>query len=139
MKRLFTIMFFALFGIAAASANADAYRLNESTVNDMFASAEVVDFLTPNAMAPLVDFGSTSTAYFSSDKTPAVAFILAWFIGYLGIHRMYMGTSTGTIIAYIITGGGCGVVWLIDWIVLLIGVVDDDISKYIDNPKFFMW
>jgi hypothetical protein len=42
--------------------------------------------------------------------------------------------------AYIFTCFGIfGIVPLVDWIVLLIGLVNDDISKYEDNDKFFMW
>ncbi|OWY19836.1 TM2 domain-containing protein [Sphingobacteriales bacterium UPWRP_1] len=75
----------------------------------------------------------------AGDKNPVVAFILAWFLGSLGIHRFYLGTKTLTGIGYILTCGGFGIVALVDWVMLLIGLIDDDISKYIDNPKFFMW
>jgi len=139
MKRMITLLFMLSFAAISAHANASQYRLNENTVDKMFEAAELVDFLTPNAMAPLAGLAGNAGTYITSDKSPAVAFILAWAIGYLGIHRAYMGTSTGTIVAYILTGGGCGVVWLVDWVVLLIGMIDDDISKYVDNPKFFMW
>ena len=65
-----------------------------------------------------------------------VAFVLCTLLGTLGIHRFYMGTATLTGIGYILTGGGFGVVVLIDWVVLLI---NSDISKYENNTKFFMW
>ncbi len=70
---------------------------------------------------------------------PVIAFLLAFFIGPLGIHRAYMGTSAGVVIGYILTFGGCGIVAFVDWIVLLIGVIENDISKYVDNTRFFMW
>lgn len=139
MRKLFTFVLLGLFGLATAVAGANQYRLDHASVDDMFANAEVVDFLAPNAMAPLADMGSTSHAFITQDKNPAVAFILAWALGYLGIHRAYLGTSTGTIVAYILTLGGCGIVALIDWVVLLLALIEDDISKYVDNPKFFMW
>jgi hypothetical protein len=45
-----------------------------------------------------------------------------------------------TWVGYILTCGGIfGIVPFVDWIVLLIGLVEDDISKYVNNPKFFMW
>lgn len=115
------------------------YRLDEAAVDQMFAQAEQADFLAMNTMAPLAGAASTATHFLQAEKNPAVAFILAWFVGYLGIHRAYLGTSTGTIIAYILTLGGCGIVAFVDWVVLLIGLVNDDISKYVDNPSFFMW
>lgn len=139
MRKLITLSLLVFFAASTAFADASQYRLDNAAVDDMFARAEVVDFLAPNAMAPFADMGSTSHAFISQEKNPAVAFILAWALGYLGIHRAYLGTSTGTIIAYILTLGGCGVVALIDWIVLLMALIDNDVSKYVDNPRFFMW
>ncbi len=139
MKNLLTILTLFLFGLAAANANAGLYRLNAEAVDNMFASAESVEFFAPNAMAPYADLAGTSHTYITQDKNPAIAFILAWAVGYLGIHRAYLGTSTGTIVAYILTLGGCGIVALVDWVVLLLALIDDDISKYVDNPNFFMW
>lgn len=138
MKNIVTLMLLLLLGMAAANADSGSYRLNEAAVDQMFAEAEQVEYLTPAALAPFSDYSGSPT-FVTDEKNPAIAFVLAWAIGYLGIHRAYLGTSTGTIIAYIITGGGCGVVWLVDWVVLLIGMLDDDIAKYVDNPKFFMW
>jgi uncharacterized membrane protein len=41
-------------------------------------------------------------------------------------------------IGYILTCGGIfGIVPLVDFIVLIINI--DNISKYVNNPKFFMW
>jgi len=139
MKKLFTLVLLVLFAATSVFAGAAQYRLDHSAVDDMFARAEVVDFLAPNAMAPFTDMSGTTHAFISQDKSPTIAFVLAWALGYLGIHRAYLGTSTGTIIAYILTLGGCGIVALVDWVVLLIGLINDDISQYVDNPKFFMW
>jgi TM2 domain-containing membrane protein YozV len=76
----------------------------------------------------------------AASKDPVVAFILSTFLGGLGIHRFYMGTATLTGVGYILTLGGCGIVAFVDWVVLLIALVQDEgIGKYTDNPKFFMW
>jgi len=136
------IMFFAIFafaGLFLSQASANSYQLNDAAVDQMFAQAEVVDFFAVETMAPLAESGYASNAQFVDEKDPIVAFLLSWFLGYLGIHRAYLGTSTGTIVGYILTLGGCGIVATIDWIMLLIGLVNNDISQYIDNPKFFMW
>lgn len=138
MKKLLLLLFVSITCTFAVQAEASLYRLDNNAVEQMFASAEKADLTMPLAMAPFAGAGNSAQAYLS-EKNPAVAFILAWAFGYLGIHRAYLGTSTGTIIAYIVTLGGCGVVALVDWVVLLIGLIDDDISKYVDNPKFFMW
>jgi len=139
MKKMLSILVIFLAGILATNAEASMYRLDQGAVDQMFAQAEQVDFLNLNTLSPLNVNGNQGADYFYSEKTPAVAFVLAWFLGPLGIHRAYLGTTTGVIIGYILTLGGCGIVAFVDWIVLLIGLIEDDISKYINNPKFFMW
>ena len=44
--------------------------------------------------------------------------LLCLFLGYLGIHRFYVG-KTGTGVVQLLTGGGCGVWWLVDFIMIL--------------------
>jgi len=138
MKKFLTLMIMLFIGVFATHAHT-SYHLDNAAIDDMFARAEVVEFNHMEPMAPLADMGYENQAFFESNKDPLVAFLLSWFLGYLGIHRAYLGTSTGTIIGYILTLGGCGIVATIDWIMLLIGLVNNDISQYIDNPKFFMW
>lgn len=140
MKKIYlSIVFLGLFGVAAANAESAAYHLDHAAVDQMFEQAEQADYLAMNTLAPFAGASTATQSFYQSDKNPAVAFVLAWFVGYLGIHRAYLGTSTGTIVAYILTLGGCGIVAFVDWVVLLIGLLNDDINQYIDNPKFFMW
>ncbi len=135
MKKALLPILFLFFGLFSYQANASMYHLNHDEVDQMFAQAEQVDMLAMHSMAPM----ATTTTFLAQEKDPAIAFVLAFVGGYLGIHRIYLGTSTGTIIGYILTGGGCGIVAFVDWVVLLVGLVNDDISKYVDNPRFFMW
>ena len=51
-------------------------------------------------------------------KNKWVAVLLCFFLGYLGIHRFYEG-KIGTGIIWLLTGGLCGIGWLIDLIILL--------------------
>ena len=138
MKKILTLIAVAVMGICMAQAGT-SYHLDNASVDAMFASAEVVDINAFETMAPFAGMASENQTFFQQDKDPLVAFLLSWFLGYLGIHRAYLGTSTGTIIGYILTLGGCGIVATIDWVMLLIGLVNNDISQYINNPKFFMW
>ena len=74
------------------------------------------------------------------EKDPVIAWLIAFPGGMLGLHRLYLGTNTQTIILYIATVGGVlGLVPMIDWILLLQGIQKGDISKYIGNKKFIMW
>ncbi len=138
MKKILTFIAIVSFGAFLSNANASTYHLDNAAVDAMFAQAEVVDFNAFETMTPMVEKGYANEA-FIEQKDPLTAFLLSWFLGYLGIHRAYLGTSTGTIVGYILTLGGCGIVATIDWVMLLIGVVNNDISQYVDNPRFFMW
>ena len=54
-----------------------------------------------------------------SGKNQIVALVLAIFLGFLGIHRFYLG-YTGMGVLYIFTLGLVGIGWLIDIILLII-------------------
>lgn len=59
-----------------------------------------------------------------SSKSRLIALLLCWFLGYLGIHRFYLGkVKTG--ILMILTLGGLGVWTFIDLILLLLGSFRD--------------
>lgn len=116
-------------------ANAESYRIDQSKIDASFASATEMSILSVFDMGGLQ--GPTQVL---DDKDPAMAFILATVLGYLGIHRLYLGTEPLVVILYIITAGGCGVIALVDWIMLLMVLLDEkDLGPYIDNPKFIMW
>ncbi len=67
-----------------------------------------------------------------SDRSRLVAFLLCWFLGYLGIHRFYVG-KTGTGILYLLTGGIFGIGILIDWFVILFGGFTDENGRTLKN------
>jgi len=53
-----------------------------------------------------------------------VTLLLNIFLGYMGVHRFYSG-SIGIGVVQLITGGMCGVWWLIDLILILCGSYRD--------------
>lgn len=136
MKKLFfTLALIA--GLACFSTEASAsYTIDDNQVEALFSSATQASFSIMNEaleMAP-----SMAIASASGSKDALVAILLDFFLGGLGIHRFYLGTKTMTGIGYILTCGGIfGILPLVDLIVLAINF--DDISAYVDNPKFFMW
>ncbi len=68
----------------------------------------------------------------TDDKSFTVAIILWFFFGLLGIHRFYLG-HVGMGILYLLTGGLCGIGWLIDGVLLLTGGLQPRNGKYIDQ------
>lgn len=46
-------------------------------------------------------------------KNPTTLIIVDLFVGYLGVHQFMLG-NTGKGILELLTGGGCGILWIID-------------------------
>jgi TM2 domain-containing membrane protein YozV len=155
MKKILFLLnvlcFIAVMGSKAATFNTvsgeSSYAVNDDQIESLFANSTDIssDVLQLNSNLNLFENKTTQTSNaaiyskkFDSEKSAAVAIILDVFLGGLGIHRAYLGTKTFTWIGYILTCGGIGgIVPFVDLIVLAINA--GDISKYVDNPKFFMW
>ncbi|MGM0376647.1 MAG: TM2 domain-containing protein [Bacteroidota bacterium] len=137
-KFIFTLTL--VLGLAAFSgqATATSYTIDDNAVEDLFASATETSFNTLSNVFEFDASPASAVAPSVDGKDPLVAVLLDFFLGGLGIHRFYLGTKTMTGIGYILTCGGIfGLVPFIDLIVLAVNW--DDISPYVDNPKFFMW
>ena len=59
-----------------------------------------------------------------SNKSKFVAAVLCFFLGIFGVHRFYVG-KIGTGLIQLCTGGGLGVWWIIDLVVILLGGFTD--------------
>ena len=66
----------------------------------------------------------------TTDNTWLVALLLCLFVGFLGIHRFYVGKS-GTGFLQIITIGGLGIWVLIDLIMIVMGKFTDKEGNFI--------
>ena len=87
----------------------------------------------------------TSTVFFTdslkSDAIPVKfkrgkAIIFCVLTGFLGGHRIYLGTHHRTPIIYSATLGGFGILPLVDLIHI---IFSKDISKYENKPEIIMW
>src|SRR5688572_3728293 len=120
MKKLLVFSFLLSIFSVCAYAESQAYKLDDAKIDMMFEQS--VD-VTSNLMSGVADLsfasfaqpevnGSSTTMV--AEKSPIIAFLLAFFLGGLGIHRFYLGTKTMTGIGYILTCGGLGIVAFID-------------------------
>lgn len=148
MKTIITFLLIIGFSINIAYADEKDYYLDDQKVDVLFDNAEEQDMdVSASELLALSNANAGSV-------NPIVAAVLSGCFGWIGIHRMYLGSSQGTIIAYVALGAagilgisqqipllatGIAVLVLVDTVLLIVGAVDDDISQYIDNPKFIMW
>ena len=134
MKRLISFsLILIVVMVYSARLAAATYTIDDQKVDQMLVSAP--EKVNP-AFAELLPTAGMEVA--AAEKSAPVALVLDFFLGGLGVHRFYLGTKTMTGIGYILTCGGIfGIVPLVDFIVLIINM--DNISKFVDNPKFFMW
>lgn len=136
MKKLIISIVAVLgLGIAASASN---YSINESAIDAMIESASEV---TPMTLQESPSDIMASTIKIGAAPQPIIAFVLSVVpvTGWLAVHRMYMGTSPFAVILNIVTGGGFGVVYVVDWVVLLLGVLENNIKPYCNNGKWLMW
>ena len=63
------------------------------------------------------------------NKNKTVAILLSLFLGYLGIDRFYLG-YTGMGVLKLLTGGFFGILWLVDFIRILVGSLHPKTGTY---------
>lgn len=131
MKKLFAVI--AAILAMAAVANAAEYSLDEASIDALF--TEAVLEAPAATMTPInVAIGGDSTV------TNVVALVVDYVgLGFIGIHRLILGTNPLNCLWYFLTVGGIfGVLPLVDGIMLIVDLIQGG-ANYIDNPKFIMW
>lgn len=98
-------------------ANGTSTVFNEETSNNDNIVSQTNNYITPPAAN-------------SNDRNYLVAILLWVFLGAIGIHRFYLG-YVGMGVLYLLTGGLCGIGWIIDGIMLLTGSLKPKDGNYI--------
>jgi len=134
MRKILTIIAVVFcFITLSTNASASSFKIEDSAIENLFSKAT-----TSNISIMFDGFESSNSTAIVKEKSAAAALVIDFFLGGLGIHRFYLGTKAMTGVGYILTCGGIfGLVPLVDLIVIAVNF--DDISNYVDNPKFFMW
>ena len=137
MKKL-VLSVIAVLAIAF-SANAANYKVDNNAIDNIIENAtEVVTLEVSTPAASLPAFAPKN----ASEINTTTAFLLSWLVGYFGIHRHYMGTKPIMWLFYTLTGGGLGIIWGVDTLLIfldLIGVGEGYMKKFINNEKFIVW
>ena len=63
-----------------------------------------------------------------SSKARLIVLLLCFFLGYMGVHRFYVG-KVGTGVLMLLTAGGLGIWWIIDTIIIACGSFRDKEDK----------
>ena len=133
MKKLVLTLAVALFAICSASAN--NYVANDAAIDALVEnSVEMVMEAAPvMPAAPVVAL--------SNNPDPLIGTLLSWFTGWCGLHRYYLGTAPWMVLPYLLTGGGFGVVTLIDAVLMTIDLIQNNNinPQYINNERILMW
>lgn len=144
MKKILFLALICFSSVCTFAATGSQYVVDDQKVEQLFTNSvdaslsALTDESLMNATGGGLNMNKGAAQFRSSDKTFVAAILLDFFLGGLGIHRLYLGTATLTWVGYILTFCGIfGIVPLIDFIVLI--VHNDDISPYVDNTQFFMW
>lgn len=129
MKKLLAVALLTFVGYASQAASSD-YFVDDTKIENVLEASETVALSTAN-----LNFDQNVLKTNAGDNK-IVALVLDYFVGWIGIHRLYLGGKPGLIFTYFITCGGIfGIVPLVDFFVIAFG----DFDSYIGNDKFIVW
>lgn len=144
LKPVFVLLFAMTINSSALFASETfsqgAYKIDDAGVEELFASSNDISFVSD--VTSLVLPAQQKVKGGDQQMIAGIVALASWITGVgflIPIHRLILGTGNeaGKIIAlYCVTLGGCGIIVLIDGIILLL---DSNGSQYVENPKFIMW
>ena len=128
MKKLVLTLAVALMAVVASA-------------NNYVANDAAIDALVENSVEMVMEAAPANMIQLTNNADPLIATALSWFTGWCGLHRYYLGTSVWMALPYALTGGGFGVVTLVDAVMLTLDLIQNNTinGKYINNPRILMW
>ncbi|MCE9538056.1 MAG: NINE protein [Bacteroidetes bacterium] len=139
---LLLILLFVAFSTASANAFFEEdsvaiceqkFQFRDSVLTSITTDTLVLQ-LNLKDVAPLSVFPSNDL---KQKKRVCAFFAFPFPFGFVGAHRVMLGTKPWIPIIYIATFGGCfGLLPLIDFLVILNA---KDMEQYENNPNLFMW
>jgi hypothetical protein len=134
MKKL--VLAIALIVGAASFTFASSYNLNETAIDAAFDASEDVT-MQSNVLTESV----TNAAAADGEITKGGFLVRAYFCGFVGMHRAYMGNGGKKVGLYYCLTSIVGVgntIAFIDFLMVLIKG-DEMMDKFKDNSKFIVW
>jgi TM2 domain-containing membrane protein YozV len=148
MKNFLSLIISLMIGLSAWAAPAhQAMRTNSLvqpqtvvTVAEPPCSTCAEYYLDENAIEQQISIAEKTTVTLKNNSvdsnTQIIAILLCFFLGGLGLHRLYLGSRGIVILWYVITCGGIfGIVPLVDFILLIFSGT----SKFEGNSSFIAW
>ena len=139
MKHL-SITLFITFMVLACSADTSSYCVKQDTLLLSIAETDnniIVLLTTTDTLTQQTQKAVSLTPEQKKKKLLASFLSFPFPLGFLGTHRIMMGTKPWVPVVYVATFGGCfGLLPLVDFCVILLS---DDIEQYENNPNVFMW
>ncbi|HET6993147.1 MAG TPA: TM2 domain-containing protein [Bacteroidia bacterium] len=136
--KYFFIFFLSLFSIHKSSAiNFPVAKGKQISLSDLKMDSAQLSFIV-NQLEK--DSSSTGIKRGKKENTKLIAAILAFPVpfGFLGLHRIYLGTDPWVPVVYTATLGGGMLLPLMDFIAI-IAANDEELKQMENNPKMFMW
>jgi TM2 domain-containing membrane protein YozV len=134
MKKLFLACALVL-GVAGASF-ASNYKLDEAAIESAFTASEDITM-----QSNILSESLSNAALADGDITKGGFLVRAYFCGFVGMHRAYVGNGGKKVGLYYCLSSIVGVGYTIAWIDFLMVLIkgDEMMSKFKDNPKFIVW
>lgn len=132
---IFTFLFaFSLFASAESINNIDHIDFSKTLSIE---KGDTLFLIADSGFADSIYKKADSNKEKNKKKIISAFFAFPFPLGFMGAHRVMLGTKPWVPVVYVATFGGCfGVLPLIDFFVI---TFSKDIEKYENNPNIFMW